>query len=55
MLMPRLCDYSDTYILISETITITGEGDNDAAKQVDGTEKVVIFNNYVLFIVWLNN
>ena len=33
MLRPRLCDYSDAYILFSKTITITG------AKADDATEK----------------
>ena len=32
MLRSSLCDYSDAYILIMGTITITGAGDNDAAK-----------------------
>ena len=26
------CDYSDAYILVHGTITIDGEGDNDATK-----------------------
>ena len=32
MLNVSLCDYSDAYILVSGTITITGAGDNDAEK-----------------------
>ena len=28
MLRSNLCDYADSYILVKETITITGEGDN---------------------------
>ena len=31
----NLCDYSDAYILVSGTITITGAGDEDAAKRTD--------------------
>ena len=32
--MPRsnLCDYANAYILVKETITITGVGDNDEIK-----------------------
>ena len=33
MLRSNLCDYSDAYILVKGTITITGAGDDDAAKQ----------------------
>ena len=32
MLKSSLYYYSDAYIFVSGTITITGEGDNDAAK-----------------------
>ena len=35
MLRSNLCDYADTYILVKGTITITGAGDNDAAKRLD--------------------
>ena len=35
MLKSSLCDYSDRYILVSRTITITGQGDNDVEKQAD--------------------
>ena len=35
MLRSKLCDYADEYILVKGTITITGEGDNDAAKRLD--------------------
>ena len=30
-----LCDYSDAYILVSGTITITGAGADDNAKRLD--------------------
>ena len=33
MLKSSLCDYSDSYILIKGTITITGAGNDDAARQ----------------------
>ena len=32
MLRSSLCDYSDAYILVCGTITITGAGGGDAAK-----------------------
>ena len=33
MISSNLCDYSDAYILVSGTITIDGEEDNDAASR----------------------
>ena len=39
MIKSNLCDYSDTYILVSGTINITGTEYNDAAKQVDERNK----------------
>ena len=35
MLRSNLCDYLDAYMLVKWTITITGAGDDDAAKQLD--------------------
>ena len=32
MLRYNLCDYADAYILVKGTITITGAGDDDAAR-----------------------
>ena len=49
MLRSNVCDYTDAYILINETITITGEGDDDTAKQLDGRNKGVTFKNCVPF------
>ena len=43
----NLYDYSNAYIFVSGTITITGKEDDDAARRVDGIEKKVIFKNYV--------
>ena len=43
MLGSNLCDYADAYILVKETITIKGAGDDDAAKQFDESNKGVIF------------
>ena len=32
MIRFNLCDYADAYMLVKGTITITGAGDDDAAK-----------------------
>ena len=45
MLKSGLCDYSDAYILIKGTLTITGVGDDAAARQADERIKVVVFKN----------
>ena len=45
MLKSSLCDYSDGYIHVSGTITVTENGDNDAAKRADEREKGAIFKN----------
>ena len=50
MLRSNLCDYADAYILVKGTITITGVGDNVAARRADEREKGVIFKNCVPFI-----
>ena len=43
MLKSSLCDYTDAYILVKGKITITGEGDDAAARQADERNKGVIF------------
>ena len=40
MLKSSLCDYSDSYILVKGKITITGAGDDAAARQADERVKV---------------
>ena len=35
MLRSNLCDYADAYILVKGTITITGAGDDVAARRAD--------------------
>ena len=50
MIRSDLCDYSGTYILASGTITITGAGADDAAKQADERNEGVIFKNCAPFI-----
>ena len=49
MLRSDLCDYADSYILVKGTITITGEGDHDAARQADERDKGVTFKNCAPF------
>ena len=49
MLRSILCDYSDAYVLVNVTITITGEGADDAEKRADEWEKGVIFKSCVPF------
>ena len=49
MLKSSLCDYSDAYILVKGTITITGAGDNAAARQADERDKGVVFKNCAPF------
>ena len=53
ILKSRLCDYSDAYILVKGRIIITGAGDDAAAKQEDGRNKVVIFKNCVKIVLHL--
>ena len=45
MIKSSLCDYADAYILIKGTITITGAGDDAAARRADERNKGVIFKN----------
>ena len=49
MLRSNLCDYTDTCILVKGTITITGAGNDYAAKLLDERDKGVTFKNCVLF------
>ena len=49
MLRSSLCDYSDAYILVSGTITITGAGNKDAARRLDERNKGVISKNCASF------
>ena len=43
MLKSSLGDYSDAYILVKGTITITGEGNNAVARQADERNNGLIF------------
>ena len=49
LLKSSLCDYSNAYILLSGTITITGAGADDATKRLDEINKGVIFKNCAPF------
>ena len=58
MLRSNLCDYADAYIPVKGTITITGTGDDDAAKRLDERNKGVIFKNcppFTKYISRINN
>ena len=50
MLKASLSDYSDAYILLKGTITVTGEGADAAIKQVDERNKGIIFKTCSPFI-----
>ena len=50
MLKSSLCDYSDAYMLVKGRITITGAGNDAAARQADERNKGVIFKNCAPFI-----
>ena len=54
MLRSNLCDYVDAYILVKETITITGVEDNVAARRPDEKGKGVTFKNCAPFIKCIN-
>ena len=49
MLRYSLRDYTDAYILVKGTITITGAGNDAAARQADERIKGVIFKNCAPF------
>ena len=49
MLKSSLCDYSDAYILVKGTVTITRVGDDAAGRQADERNKGVIFKACVSF------
>ena len=49
MLRSNLYDYADSYIIVKGTITITGAGDDAAARQADERDKGVTFKNCAPF------
>ena len=54
VLKSSLWTYSDSFILIKETIAITGERANAAVKKVDKINKGVIFKHCALFTNCIN-
>ena len=58
MLRSNLCDYTDSYILVKGTITITGAGANADARNADERDQGVTFKDYAAFtkcITRINN
>ena len=49
MLRSNLFDYADSYICVKGTITITGAGNYDAARQADERDKGITFKNCTSF------
>ena len=54
MLRSNLCDYADSYILVKGTITITGAGDDAAARQADERDKEITFKSCAPFTECIN-
>ena len=54
MLKSSLCDYSDAYIHVKGKITITGAGDNEAARRADERKKSVAFKNRAPFTIYIS-
>ena len=50
MLRSNLCDYADACKLVNGTITITGVGDDRAARRADERDKGVAFKNCAPFL-----
>ena len=51
MLRSNLCDYADAYILVNGRITITGAGDDGAARQADERGKDIRFKNCAPYLL----
>ena len=49
MLKSNLCDYANAYMFVTDTVTITGHGDDDVAKQLEERNKVGILKNCATF------
>ena len=49
-----LCDYADSYIIVQEKITVTGAGDDAAARRADERNIGAIFENCAPFIKCIN-
>ena len=56
MLRSNLCDYSDAYILVKGTITVTTSGVNNNANNIrDKRNRPAILKNNAPFFVYNNN
>ena len=55
MISWNLCDYSNAYILVSGTLTIEREGDNDAAKRTNGGNKGAMLKKCAPFSECISN
>ena len=53
MLRSSLCDHSDAYIIVKETITVANTASQDAAQNV-GDKKKVIFKNCTSFTNYIS-
>ena len=51
MLKPSFCDYGNAYILAKGTMTITGAGDDAAARREGERSKCVIFKTYAHLLI----
>ena len=49
LLKASLCGYGDAYIIVKGKITITGEGENAAARRAGERDKGVVFKNWAPF------
>ena len=54
MLRSNLCDYADAYILVKGTGTITGAGEDAAARRADERNKGVTFKHCAPFTKCIN-
>ena len=45
MLKSSSCDYSDAYMLVGRTVTITDAAINDVTKRADERKKEIMFKN----------
>ena len=54
MIRWNLCEYSHAYILVHETITVTGAENDDAARRENERNKAVIFKNCASFTDCMN-
>ena len=55
MVKSSLYGYTDSYILVSQTITITGAGADEVTQKADEKSKELTFKNCASFAVEINN